>query len=342
MAFIDFRQLQQDISILEVLEHYGLSQDFTEKPNGQLAGACPLPNHKSGKKSQPFKVTPEKNLFKCFHPDCGEGGNQITFVNLMESCSYYEAAQKMLSWSEPGRGTAEEGELVSEAQGTASEEDVSLESESNAVLSFNLKNLVWEHQSLAKLNLKTETYQYFEAGYDNGNGFMAKRLAIPLHNVEGQRVAYLGYATHHRQLESGSLWKVHQDFRADLEIFNYHRVKALLKEGPQDVIFVHDIMDALRLKNAGYEAVLALMSTKPSKLQVKRLEELLRGNTEALETSTTLTVISSDLHAETYQRLTTSLWRILKMQGLISKPIKGTSELLRYHSSEQIQELLND
>jgi DNA primase len=85
MTWINFRALEEKVSIMSVMSHYGVQL----KPNGKgYRGACPI--HRNNKPGQ-FSVLPDRNMFHCF-ADCGVSGGVIRFVMLMERCNAREAA----------------------------------------------------------------------------------------------------------------------------------------------------------------------------------------------------------------------------------------------------------
>jgi DNA primase len=80
---MDFEKLRNSISILDVVQSYGVA---LKKVGRQYRGLSPFK-----RETQPsFFVLPDKNIFKCF--SSGHGGDVIKFVALMENVSYAEAA----------------------------------------------------------------------------------------------------------------------------------------------------------------------------------------------------------------------------------------------------------
>jgi DNA primase len=75
--FVDFRAVKQAVSMLQILDHYGLTGQMTRNGNGQsLSGKCPLHN---GDKPTQFRVSLAKNVWNCFG-QCRGGGNILDFV----------------------------------------------------------------------------------------------------------------------------------------------------------------------------------------------------------------------------------------------------------------------
>lgn len=86
-TWLDFKQLRRDVSIADVLRHYGVSMRFT---GAQGSGFCPLPTHDAGKPSRPtghkrspsFSVNITKNVWQCF--GCGASGNVLDLACRLE------------------------------------------------------------------------------------------------------------------------------------------------------------------------------------------------------------------------------------------------------------------
>lgn len=93
-AWIDFREVKQAVSIVDILQHYGLLDGLTRKGEDKLVGRCPI--HK-GKSTTAFQVSPKKNAWYCFGR-CKGGGNQLEFVAKMEGTDIRGAALLISQW----------------------------------------------------------------------------------------------------------------------------------------------------------------------------------------------------------------------------------------------------
>ena len=77
--WVSFTQVKEQVSIQQILEHYGLVEGLRSQKGGdELVGICPL--HQEGKAS--FHVSLSKNAFQCF--GCKRKGNILDFVGYME------------------------------------------------------------------------------------------------------------------------------------------------------------------------------------------------------------------------------------------------------------------
>lgn len=99
---------------------------------------------------------------------------------------------------------------------------------------------------------------------------MQGRLAVPVHNVAGELVSYIG-----RPLESGS--DLHpKGFNARRELYNLSRVLAH-HANEQELVIVPDIFDVWRLHEIGKHAVIAPLGRLLSVHQVELLRNALKS-----------------------------------------------------------------
>ena len=90
--YIVFSEIKQNVSITNVLGHYGLSGKFKKNEPGVFMGFCPI--HRGIKKRE-FKVEPYKNRWYCIK--CKEGGDIISLVSKIEQVSIREAGLLLMN-----------------------------------------------------------------------------------------------------------------------------------------------------------------------------------------------------------------------------------------------------
>ena len=93
-GYVDFKAIKQAVSILDVLQHYGLTETLTPKGDDKLVGRCPI--HKGSNKTQ-FQVSRSKNAWYCFGK-CQGGGGILDFVAEMENTDIRGAALLIADW----------------------------------------------------------------------------------------------------------------------------------------------------------------------------------------------------------------------------------------------------
>jgi len=134
------------------------------------------------------------------------------------------------------------------------------------------RKLERSHPYLAERGLTLETIVDFGLGFCS-KGMMADRIAIPIHNVKGEVVAYSGRFPG-EPTEDTPKYKLPQGFRKSQELFNIDR--AVKEPAEKPLIIVEGFFDAIKLHQHGCRKVVALMGSTMSATQ----EELIRQNTK--------------------------------------------------------------
>lgn len=284
----DFNELTQRISFVDVLGHYHLLEQMNRKGD-QLRGICPI--HQGAENKNSLSVNTVRNCFKCF--SCGSQGNILDFVAAMESCSKYKAGCLLEEWfpapasggdtgvrekrvQEKKRGLdgGKQG-VASSNEGTGKDSPVQQKSphgEVNPPLTFILKNLDVKHPYLLE-RVRVETIERFSLGVC-GKGLMNGRVVVPVHNENGELVAYVGRWPGDDFPKGEGKYKVPPAFKKGYVLFNLHRViEAVRKDEP--LILVEGFFDVFRLYELGYPNAVALMGSSLTKEQEDLLKSVL-------------------------------------------------------------------
>ena len=275
--FVDFKAVKAAITMEQVLEHYGILDQF-KRGTDSLSGACPI--HKGSNPTQ-FRVSISKNIWNCFS-ECKHGGNVLDFIARMDDVSILAAANKAIEWfhlDPEEMSVNSEGEAGNEApksgdaprpKPAAKPAPVQEKGEPNKPLKFRLEKLEREHPYLAERGLTLETIVDFGIGFC-AKGMMAERIAIPIHNAKGEVVAYAGRFPGEAP-EGTPKYKLPQGFRKSLELFNIDR--AGKESGP--LVIVEGFFGCMKLHQFGCRRVVALMGSTMSAAQ----EELIKRHTD--------------------------------------------------------------
>lgn len=86
IAAATLESLKQSVDLVVLIESRGVKLKKTGK---SYQGLCPF----HAEKTPSFTVTPSKNLWHCF--GCGQGGDAIRFVELMDGVSFPEAVKRL-------------------------------------------------------------------------------------------------------------------------------------------------------------------------------------------------------------------------------------------------------
>ena len=275
--FVDFKAVKAPIKIEQVLEHYGLMDKF-KRGTDSLNGPCPI---HGGSNPTQFRVSISKNIWNCFS-ECKHGGNVLDFIAKMDDVSIHAAALKAIEWfnldseaMSAGDGDEQSSEAPKGDTTPAPKPIVKKQpappaekAAPNAPLKFRLDKLERSHPYLAERGLTLETIVDFGLGFCS-KGMMADRIAIPIHNIKGEVVAYSGRFPGEPS-EDIPKYKLPQGFRKSQELFNIDR--AVKEPANKPLVIVEGFFDAIKLHQHGCRKVVALMGSTMSATQ----EELIR------------------------------------------------------------------
>lgn len=287
--YINFKDLKTKLDFGAVLEGYGVELKNGNPHSPQRMGFCPLPGHEGERKSPSFSVNLDRGIFHCF--GCGAKGNVIEFAAHMEGLDpedgkqFRQAALLLRDRFLPGQTDNASPSKPTTAPPANSREEApkppvpaNTEVVVNAPLDFSLTTLKKDHPYLESRGLTPQTAAHFGVGFTN-RGYMKGRVAIPLHNTEGELVGYTGrlvdedaidadhpkYRFPSKRERDGVLHEFH---KSDL-LYNEHRV---VQEGPvEELIVVEGAFDVMWLWQHGYRNAVALLGSSCSDTQAQRL-----------------------------------------------------------------------
>jgi DNA primase len=267
---VDFRAVKEAAGFEPILARYGIEL----APKGkELVGRCPF--HEESRPS--FRVNTEKRVFHCF--GCGAKGNVLDFVARKEGISIKAAALLVGGWlgttpaekTPPGASQGPKNRSDSSQSPEAAREPApepktvappATDKDVNRPLTFTLK-LDPEHPYLVERGIDPEVAHVFGVGYCS-RGLMKGRVAIPIHDADGNLIAYAGRWPGEPP-EGEERYKLPPGFRKGQVLYNLNRVK-----GAEELILVEGYWSVMHLHNLGRQAV-ALMGRDLSPHQ----EELL-------------------------------------------------------------------
>ena len=259
-GWVDFRMLKQSMCIEQVLRAHGV--ELQRVGRHQLRGLCPLPTHDSQRSGRSFSVDTAKNVWACHSASCCKlrqgrvGGNVLDLVAWMEGCSIRNAALRLQEQGWNGRASDHQ-QLASKGSSRSSPLPLPR-------LRFSLR-LHW-HPYLEERGVQPDTATGFGIGYYTGSGFLHHRVVFPIHDSAGQLVGYAG-----RRLDGGEpRYLFPPGFRKSQVVFNLHRA---VKEAAGCAVVVEGFFDCLRVHQAGYPNVVALLGVSLSEVQEQLLVE---------------------------------------------------------------------
>lgn len=191
-AWINFKELRAKLHFEDVLRHYHVE---VKRKGDQHHGFCPLPNHNGKRNSPSFSANLARGIFQCF--GCGAKGNVLEFAAMMESIDVANGTElralavRLQERFCPGlAGLPEKRDKPVEAKPVATP-TMNLPTVVNAPLNFDLKGLDPSHPYLLGRGFTPETIAHFGLGFCS-RGYHKDRLAIPLHDKDGNLVGYAG------------------------------------------------------------------------------------------------------------------------------------------------------
>ncbi|MBD3663789.1 CHC2 zinc finger domain-containing protein [Sulfitobacter aestuariivivens] len=269
----------------KLLSQYGI--DYSKK-GAQLRALCPL--HEDTNPSLSVALEAEgdtlANTFHCF--GCHQSGSIIDFAAHLDGGTLREAAEIVAELSGCGLAPAKTPKPAKaskrpakDAKGSKREkprpqtdkaaeghsapsERASEAKQSNQPLKFELK-LDGAHPYALERVGQWGWFQFGIGVLDAASrSMMAGRCCVPIHNAEGDLIAYAG--RHIGEDPDAQKWLLPPGFQKQQTLFNLHRVA-----GAEQVVLVEGFFDVVRLAQFGIPAV-ACMGTAVSDTQVALLK----------------------------------------------------------------------
>ena len=170
----------------------------------------------------------------------------LDLVALLNQCTLREAAWQLQDWL-PDAATRRERPPRQRVR----KENIC----DNPPLRFTLRGVDGSDAYLAAREIQEGTAARFGVGFYRGPGFMSGRVVIPIHDERGRLVAYAGRAVDGRKPR----YRFPAGFGKSQVLFNFHRAAAT---GSDTALVVEGFFDCLRVSQAGFESVVALMGTE--------------------------------------------------------------------------------
>ena len=288
-GLLDLAAIKKNTPMAAVLGHYDL--EIKSQSGDQAMIHSPFYEDKTPSCS----VNLTRGIFQCF--GCGEKGNVLEFIGLMEDLPddnrrEYKAALKALeitgedatqyqkdkstqkpsSKAKKGKTprtkpqATETAEKPSEPPPETAETQPAKKSNDPIDVSLVLDH---EHPFLGERGVTPDVAEAFGIGHCR-TGIMKNRIAIPIHNPDGELVAYTGrWADEGERPEKEPRYKVPKGYAKSIELWNLHRA---IEFNKPYVVVVEGVWSTIRLHQAGIPAV-SLLGTSVSETQAGRLVE---------------------------------------------------------------------
>jgi hypothetical protein len=236
--WLDFKSIKRTVKLESVLRHYHV--ELRRSGKDQYRGCCPI--HR-GEGREAFHVNLARNVFHRFA--CDAGGTVLDFVAAIEGCSLVEAARKLQAMtcsSDPRKSTPDGKELVTKRRRVP------------LPLNFTLTRIDCSHPYLGRRGITEKTALEFGVGFYAGPGLMHGRLVIPIHNADGELIAYCGRSVD----QTEPRYRLPSGFAKSEILFNMHRAAAGMENF---VVLVEGFFDCMKVHQAGIRSVVGLMGS---------------------------------------------------------------------------------
>lgn len=269
-AFIDFKAVREAVGFPAVLSHYELE---TFGLGDQIKIACPF--HKDKKPS--CGINNDRGLFNCF--GCDAGGHVIDFVLLMEGLDPDDVKDRQQAAHltaeiggfdpiDPKRKPVKETPKTKpKSRNRTSKKDKPKDAPDGPNPPLDLSKISMEleldHPFFEEHSITDEMIETFGLGY-TAVGIMKGRIVIPIHNPDGDVVAFAGRYAEDDVPETVPRYRLPKAFKKGLELYNIHRANEFAS---RHVVIVEGFWSAMRLHLEDIPCV-ALFGTVISEEQV--------------------------------------------------------------------------
>ena len=260
---VDFKHVREHASFEAVAKHYDIA--LFGKGDQKTALCC---FHEEDSPS--LKINVAKKLFNCF--GCNKHGNILDFVTFIEGgdpskdadlrkgafklaeISGIDPLPSSLTRTLKSDARGKENSVPTKQTELLKPETPVIESRINKPLKFTLK-LDANHVYLSERNLSKSIIEIFGLGVAD-RGMMKDRLAIPIHNENGELIAYAGRIAKGEVPKGTVKYLLPEGFVKQSVLYNLHRL-SLQPDGRQRqrVYMVESYFSVFKLHELGLPVV---------------------------------------------------------------------------------------
>lgn len=282
-------EIRNKLDIVDVISKYVL---LTPKGKNYF-GVCPFHDDHSPSMS----VSKEKQIYTCF--SCGATGNVFTFVANYEHIGFYDAVREL--GNQVGYNL---GEIKTFKNKYAEEYEIydlacrfyqnSLNTSFGKNANEYLKNRKIDKETIKKFKIGLSIPQASLTDYllskgkdlnklidlglsnENGTDVFINRIMFPLHDLEGNTVAFSGRIYNTKDTSKYVNTKETLIFKKGTILYNYHNAKELLKKN-DSIIVMEGFMDVIRASSIGINNCIATMGTALTKQNASLLKKMAKN-----------------------------------------------------------------
>lgn len=214
--------------------------EVVSETNTHFLAFCPFHNNTD---TPAFALDKTKGLWTCFNPSCDSKGNLVSLLRSLKGLNPFEAARVIKKHEHQA-----EGSVTSRLEAIKHKEPDFVPFPEGPV--ERMQEDFWQY-------IKPQGYMINERGFTEqtlrhfGVGYSKKRdmVIVPMHDPKGMLVGFIGRAIDEK------IFKNSTNLPKSKTAWNFHRAK---KHG-EAVIIVESSFDAMRVHQAGYPNVVALL-----------------------------------------------------------------------------------
>lgn len=215
-------------------------------------GFCPFHNNSD---SPAFEVDKTKGLYTCFNPGCGASGNLRMLLEKLKGYNVFKATRCIvLAASENRRSVTE---MLEELRNKPAE----FVQFPEAPVARMAQDFVMSERATGYMRSRgfdDETMRHFGVGYSEKQD----SVIVPMHDPDGMLVGFVARTV------SQKGFKNTDNLPKSKTAWNFHRAKKY-----DTVIIVESAFDAMRIHQAGYPNVIALLGGSLSPWHIAQIEK---------------------------------------------------------------------
>lgn len=236
-----------------VARHCGI--EAVSETSTHLQALCPFHYNSD---SPAFVIDKEKGLWTCFNPSCGASGTLEQLLRQILHLNPFEAQRVILKYQKETHGSVLDRLNAVKEQAAATFVEFPTEPVERMANTLWLPEGIRGRQYLNTRGFEDETLKHFGVGYS------VKRdmTVVPMHDPKGMLVGFVG-----RSVE-GKAFKNTNNLPKSKTAWNFHRAK---RHG-ESVIIVESSFDAMRIHQAGYPNVMALLGGHVTSYHLEQID----------------------------------------------------------------------
>lgn len=229
--------------------------EIVSETNSHLLAYCPFHNNTD---SPAFAIDKTKGLWTCFNPSCDNSGNLEQLLGRLKGLNFFEATRIILK-----NKNANVSSLAERLEDIRGQDDSFIEFPAEPIYRMQ-SDLLESKKAFSYMTeqrgFSGETLDFFGIGYSKKKDM----VIVPMHDPTGKFfVGFVGRAI------DAKVFKNSDNLPKSRTAWNFHRART----HGDTVIVVESSFDAMRVHQAGYPNVIALLGGHLSRAHVEQINK---------------------------------------------------------------------